>query len=868
MLEDKSSIFLRESFLKFFESKGHLRLPSFSLIPLNDPTLLLIGAGMAPFKPFFKGEETPPSNRLVTCQKCVRADDILCVGKTSRHHTFFEMLGNFSIGDYYKEEAILWAWEYLTDIIKLPKERLWITIHPEDQETFKIWNEKVGLPKEKIICLKDNFWGPIGASGPCGPCSEVCYDRGEEFSCKNEDCLPGCDCDRFIELWNLVFTGLNKTAKGEYLPLPKPCIDTGLGLERLVMIIQEKNNPFETDLFMPLIKKIGNLAPVSMGKDSKSYLSVKIIADHLRALVFMLSDGIVPGNIGRGYVARRILRRAVRFGKILGIEEIFLEKLAPAVIQDMQTVYLELKEKKDFICEILNQEEKLFSRTLTQGENLLFEEIKKIASQKEKKISGEIVFKLYDTYGFPWELTQEIAQESGLEIEEEKFKILLEEQKERSRKDLKEKVSQKILEEEPQIKFKQEFVGYEKLVVQSKIIDWQESKEGLVIFLNPTPFYAESGGQVGDSGFIEEGGNLIIEVIDTKLKGEVFYHLGKILKGELKKDSLVTARVDKAGRLDIMRHHTATHLLQSSLREILGKHISQAGSFVSRHSLRFDFTHPKALTQDEILKIQNLVNHKIFENLKVVIKEMSLEEAKKRGALAFFGEKYAKIVRLVEINDFSKELCGGTHVKSTKEIESFIIVSESAIGAGLRRIEAMAGNQALLDDYLVKEEILKELSNELKCNSFSLPLKLKDLKEELKFSQKKIEELKKNLAYYKSEDLIKDSEKIKETNLISAFLENSDTQDLKLIIDSIKSSLNSAIVILAGGKPEQLNFLAYLSQDLIAKGFSAKVLLGEFSAYLGGKSGGRDDQAQGGGGDYFKIKEGLLKIKEIIKDKI
>ncbi|MCL5773372.1 MAG: alanine--tRNA ligase, partial [Firmicutes bacterium] len=765
-----SSVELRESFLSFFRSKEHLVLPSYSLIPLNDPTLLIIGAGMAPLKPYFKGDEKPPSPRIATCQKCVRADDIEHVGRTIRHHTFFEMLGNFSFGDYFKEGAITWAWEYLTEVMKLDKERLWITIHTDDDEAHKIWNEKVGIPAEKIVRLSDNFWGPVGPTGPCGPDSELCYDLGEELGCGKPDCKPGCDCDRFLEIWNLVFTGLNKNEKGGFEPLPKKCIDTGLGFERLLMVMQNKPTPYHTDLFEPFMRRLEELSGRKHEKEDET--AFRVIADHVRAVVFMLADGITPSNEGRGYVLRRILRRAVRFGKGLGLQADSFKNLVDPVIQVMGNIYTELKEKRDYIKKIISAEETGFERTLDQGTEILEGIISSVKKSGDKVIKGEDVFKLYDTYGFPMELTRELAEEKGNIVDVEGFNKCLDEQKNRSgRQPLKiEAVHNARYAKTLETGFTLnstysgtpfgdwvsnfEFTGYKKIKEKTKIIALikegsflQESSvvDEIEIILEKTPFYAESGGQMGDTGALKARG-LLIKVLNTK-KGhsDIHIHHCKVEKGRVEPGMEITAEVDRERRFEIMRHHTATHILQTALRNILGSHVAQSGSLVAPDRLRFDFSHFQAMTQNEIDKVEALVNAKIQESIPVKTFELKQDEAIKKGAIAFFGDKYGEVVRMVEVKGFSKELCGGTHVKNTGAIGSFKIVGESAIGTGLRRIEAVTGMSAIRT-FREYESALKTASSTLKTAFSGVPSAIEKLKEESRTLEKKLSEKEKDLT--------------------------------------------------------------------------------------------------------------------------
>lgn len=727
---------IRDSFLKFFESKGHLVWPSSSLIPVNDPTLLLIGAGMAPFKSYFKGEADPPCRRMATCQKCVRADDIDRVGKTIRHHTFFEMLGNFSFGDYYKKESILWAWEYFIKVLKLPEEKLWVTVHIDDDEAYKIWNKEVGLEPSRIIRLKEMFWGPIGLTGPCGPCTELCYDLGEKFGCGKPDCQPGCDCDRYLELWNLVFTGLNKNEKGQFENLPAPCIDTGLGFERLMMVLQNKPSPYETDLFQEIMDKIIKLEDkeyIKLLGEKEIATAERIIADHIRSAVFMIGDNITPSNEGRGYVLRRLLRRAVYFGRRVGIsgrgrDDIkkyvsFLPDLVDPVVNIMGEIYPEVSQKIKYIKEIISGEENSFNETLMKGIVYYETEKNKLAISGEKILSGEAVFKLYDTYGYPLEMTKEITERDGIQIDEEGFKSLLEEQREKSRKDQQGKLA--VMGDSIVTGLKtedSEFVGRDRdtFEVKTKILaifkDGKEAEsaenEEIQIVLEKTPFYAESGGQVGDQGTIlspeslENSGAgspsfMVIIKENNTFKNQEGVHIHKgTLTGRLSKGDEVIARVDKNSRESIMSHHTATHLLQAALRKVLGAHVTQAGSSVSPERLRFDFSHYKALTEEEKKKIEKLVNDwaDVKKPIKPVEKkEMSLKEAIDSGALAFFEDKYGEKVRVITIKDengeiISSELCGGTHEESAQAIGIFGISNESSIGAGLRRIEARCKN--------------------------------------------------------------------------------------------------------------------------------------------------------------------------------
>jgi len=864
---------LRESFLEFFESRKHLRMPSFSLIPVNDPTLLLIGAGMAPLKPFFKGEEEPPSRRITTCQKCVRADDIERVGRTSRHHTFFEMLGNFSFGDYYKEEAITWSWEYMIEKLKLNPARMWVTIHTDDEEAFKIWKNMVGVPPDRIIRLEDNFWGPIGLTGPCGPCSELCYDRGEEWSCGRDDCKPGCDCDRYVEVWNLVFTGLNKNESGEYLPLPDKCIDTGLGFERLVMLMQDKKSPFETELFTPIINLLEEMCGKKPGGNFD--ISVKIVADHIRAIAFMLADGIGPSNEGRGYVLRRILRRAARLGKVLGTQTGYLSALVDPVVETMGGIYPELRERKDYIKTIVRQEENNFEKTLEQGSLFLAEKLDLLLKKGETILSGEEVFRLYDTCGFPWELTREMAAERGISIDLEGFNRLLEEQKERARADQESKL---ILKSCVSLNLKfasTEFVGHERMSVEAEVLEIlmdgnmiSEAQEGDIIdiFLDRTPFYGESGGQVGDTGIMEglNGNPLRVEITDTiKTLDGLYIHRGKVISGKIMPGNKVMARVNEARRKEIMRHHSATHLLQAALREILGKHVSQAGSLVSHDYFRFDFSHYQALSADEITRIERMVNSMIQENQPIIITEMNYDDALKKGALAFFGDKYSQTVRVVEMGAYSRELCGGTHAASTGEIGCFKIISENAIAAGIRRIEAVAGMSAI--EYFLKSvQILKNLSQDLKVNFEEIPSSIERLKAHLKESEKEMDALRKEISILRAYDILSSAREVGEAKFILAEVPGATQQIMREMGDRLKEKIKSGVIILASEVDGKASLLAMVTPDLIEKGLNAGKIISQISPLVDGKGGGRADMAQAGGKNPARLKDALKKAEEII----
>jgi len=865
-----SSENLRESFLEFFEGKGHLRLPSFSMIPVGDPTLLLIGAGMAPLKPYFRGDEEPPSKRVTTCQKCVRAGDIERVGRTSRHHTFFEMLGNFSFGDYFKKEAALWGWEYLSKVLKLDPERLWVSIHPDDDEAFEVWKNVVGVPSGRIVRLEDNFWGPIGLTGPCGPCSELYYDRGAASGCGEKSCLPGCDCDRYMEVWNLVFTGLNKIESGEFLTLPARCIDTGLGFERLLMLMQDKKSPFDTDLFTPLIRSIEELSGKKM--EGASEVPMKIVADHIRAISFMIADGIGPSNEGRGYVLRRILRRAARLGKVLGMETNFLSSLVEPVSSVMGKVYPELMERREYIQSIVRQEEENFERTLEQGSALLSEKLESLLKKGEKILPGEEVFRLYDTYGFPWELTREMAQERGLDVDETGFKQFLEEQKERARADQEAKLASIAGASFILKAGKTDFVGYKELRATAEILailkngdSFSEALEGEAVdlVLNRTVFYGESGGQLGDCGKIEgaSGSALINDTLKTP-EGLVV-HRGRIVSGKLSVGDEVQVEVEPARRRETARHHSATHLLQAALREVLGKHVSQAGSLVGPESFRFDFSHFKALSREEIKKVEDLINSLILENLPVTTDELSHEEALSRGALAFFGEKYGAVVRLVSMGSFSRELCGGTHVQATGEIGCVKIISEGAISSGIRRIEGLAAMSALRF-FQSSHEMLRDFSQDFKVSIEEVPQALERLKQQVRDSSRKSSDLEKELSLYRADDLLRKTREIGGIHFLSARVSGVAPQALRELGDRLREKMKSGVVILGGEHEGKAALLAMVTPDLAGKKLSAGKIISEIAPLVEGRGGGRPDMAQAGGKNPAGLELALKKAEEIV----
>lgn len=870
---------IRSSFLKFFEGKGHLVLPSFSLVPEKDKSLLLINSGMAPMKAYFTGQEKPPRRRITTCQKCIRTPDIERVGKTARHGTFFEMLGNFSFGDYFKKEAIEWAWEYVTEELGLPEDRLWITIYHEDDEAFKIWSEDIGVSPDRIVRMgkEDNFW-EIGV-GPCGPCSEIHYDRGEEYGCGKEDCAIGCECDRFIEFWNLVFTQFYRDEEGNYTPLKHPNIDTGMGLERIAAIMQGVDSLFEVDTIRNIMKEVSNISNIEYGQDPKADISLRVITDHIRGTTFMISDGILPSNEGRGYVLRRLLRRAARHGKLLGIKDLFLDQVAKVVIEESKQAYPELEERKDYILKVIRLEEERFNETIDQGLEILKQYVAEMKQNDIKVLDGEKAFRLYDTYGFPIDLTKEILEEDGLSVDEQGFEREMENQRERARAARHD--TDYMGEDDQTYKLiptdvSTVFEGYESLETDSQILviikdeeKVETAREGdeILFVMDKTPFYAESGGQIGDSGVVENE-NVKVRVDDTqKIVGNRIVHRGVVIEGSLNTGDMVKAKVDEERRIATARNHSATHLLHKALREVLGSHVEQAGSLVTPSRLRFDFSHFAPLTKEEIEKVEQLVNEKILEGLAIEVFETSLSEAKELGAAALFGEKYKDVVRVVKMGDFSIELCGGTHLRNTAQAGLFKIISESGVAAGVRRIEAVTG-AAVYQRIKELENTINDIAEELKTNPNNIVQRLKSISKQLKEYEKEIDKFKAELAKSSIDDLLKNTKKIGDMTYITAELSGQDAKGLREAADLIRDRIKSGVVVLASESQGKVLFVAAATKDAVAKGVHAGNLLREVAKIAGGGGGGRPDMAQAGGKDPSKISEALQKVDVLLKEQL
>lgn len=866
---------IRQQFLDFFKSKGHMVLPSFSLVPKNDKSLLLINAGMAPLKPYFTGQEVPPKSRVTTCQKCIRTGDIERVGKTARHATFFEMLGNFSFGDYFKSEVIPWAWEFATEVLKLPKDRLWVTIYQDDDEAFEIWNKKVGVPAERIVRMgkEDNFW-EIG-QGPCGPCSEIYFDRGPEKGCGRPDCKIGCDCDRFMEFWNLVFTQFDRDEEGNYNRLAKPNIDTGMGLERMAVIMQGVDSIFEIDTMKNILEKVCQVSGVEYGRDEKNDMSIRLITDHIRSVTFMVSDGIMPSNEGRGYVLRRLLRRAARHGKLLGIKGPYLYNLCDVVIENSGNAYPELKEKKEYIKKVIKLEEERFDETIDQGIGILDEYIRQLKEEGKNILSGDKAFKLYDTYGFPVELTVEMLDDYGFTVDIEGFNREMEEQKVRARS-AREETNYMGTDMDVYATLPAEitttFTGYGStdgkgkvlvIVKDGTIADSAEAGSDISLILDSTSFYAEMGGQVGDTGIIE-GDGFEMEVNDCKKtpNGKVI-HTGKVKNGIIHKGDYVETHVDKERRMDIARNHTATHLLHGALRKILGTHVEQAGSLVTPERLRFDFTHFEAMTHEDLKKVESLVNSKIMESLKVETIETSLNEARSMGAMALFGEKYGSIVRVVKVGDFSMELCGGTHVSSSSSIGMFKIISEGGVAAGIRRIEAVTGYGALryVDEL---EETIREVASVLKTPVRDVAKKAEALLSEVKDKEKEIEALKSKVASNITEDIASSARDIKGIKVVTASVDM-DADAMRELGDKLRDKLGKSLIVLASSNGSKVIFISMASKDAVSAGIHCGNLIREVAKTAGGSGGGKPDMAQAGGKEPGKIADALNSVYDIIQ---
>lgn len=866
---------IRKMFYSFFEEKGHLARQSYSLVPNNDKSLLLVNSGMAPLKPYFVGIDMPPKQRMVTCQKCIRTGDIENVGKTARHATFFEMLGNFSFGDYFKKEAIEWSWEFSTEYLKMPEDKLWITIYENDDDAYEIWNKDMKIPAEKIVRLgkADNFW-EIGL-GPCGPCSEIYYDRGEKHGCSNEHCKPGCDCDRYVEFWNLVFTQFDKDEEGNYSPLPKPNIDTGMGLERVACILQEVNSIFEVDTVKTILDEVVQLSNQPYGIDSQKDISIRIITDHIRSVTFMVSDGIMPSNEGRGYVLRRLLRRAARHGRLLGIKDSFLVKLIYKVIEVSGEAYPELLEKTEFINKVISIEEERFQETIDQGSEILKGYINELKDNNHRTLSGENVFKLYDTFGFPLELTKEILEEEYMLVDEDGFKIEMTKQRERgraARQNSEEEGWKEDVYAQLSIDVRSRFDGYEKFCINSKVLALvkngeiaQSAVQGdhVTILLDMTNFYPESGGQMGDQGMLSNE-NCKIKITDCK-KGnnDRILLIGEVTEGNIVVGTVVKSQINTEKRLNTMRNHTATHLLHKALRNILGQHIEQSGSLVTSEKLRFDFSHFQPLTYEELQEIERLINAKVLEGLPVNVQDMSIEEAKKNGATALFGEKYGENVRVVSVGDYSMELCGGTHLSNTSQIGLFKIITEGGVAAGIRRIEAVTGITAY-EITNQKEELLLEIARRIKANSKELLAKVDHLVEDNRALQKELDVLRSKLASSYLDDIINSKVIVKDVNIITYKLNDIDMDQLRELGDKIKDKLGTGIVVLGSKYNEKVNFIGMATEDVVKKGVHAGLIIKQVAQLAGGGGGGKSQMAQAGAKDSSKIDEALGLVVGIV----
>ncbi len=846
---------VREKYLSFFESKEHLRLHSFSLVPQTDKSLLLINSGMAPLKPYFTGQEAPPARRVTTCQKCIRTPDIDNTGKTARHGTFFEMLGNFSFGDYFKKEAIQWSWEFMRKVMDIPYELLYVSIYEEDDEAYDIWHNIVGLPEDKIVRLgkADNFW-EIG-TGPCGPCSEIYVDRGEAYGCGSETCAVGCECDRYMEVWNLVFTQFNRDEEGNYTPLDFPNIDTGMGLERMAMVMQGAESIFAVDTIKNVLDYVCSISDKTYGVEDKTDVSIRVITDHIRSVVFMVADGILPQNEGRGYVLRRLLRRAARHGRLLGIDHLFLGMAAEKVINQSMEAYPELDEKRDFILRIIKAEEEKFSETISQGLGMMHEIIDYMKSKNKTVFDGEVAFRLYDTYGFPLELTQEILEENHMSLELEAYNSAMDEQKRRAREAHRSKDIAGWIDETAQIVMPlapTRFVGYEALsacaTVQMLIEDGSpkdslsEGQSGIVV-LNQTPFYAESGGQVGDSGLIMSA-EATAQVTDTQKSGDKILHYITVTKGSFHQDDTLEAKVDRRRRMDIMRNHSATHLLHQALKNALGEHVSQAGSLVEPGKLRFDFTHFEKIDKEELKQIEHAVNVQIYDALAVQKEEMTIDEAKAKGAIALFGEKYADRVRVVGMGEYSMELCGGCHIDNTGQIGLFKILSEGSVASGVRRIEASTGRHA----YQSTEEAgqtLEALQLLAKSNRDGLVAKVRDVFAEVKSLSRQIEECRVAAAKDTAKNILEGAKTVGDIEFFSGVLTDNSVEELRALSDNIKDQCSRCVIALIGEKDGKTALILTASKAVGAAFHSGKVIK-EAAALAGGSGGGRPDMAQAG----------------------
>ena len=870
---------LRRMFLDFFESKGHLKMKSFSLVPHNDKSLLLINSGMAPLKPYFTGAEIPPRRRVTTCQKCIRTGDIENVGKTARHGTFFEMLGNFSFGDYFKREAIHWSWEFLTEVVGLDPDRLYPSVYLDDDEAFDIWNKEIGIPADRIYRFgkEDNFWEH--GAGPCGPCSEIYYDRGEKYGCGKPGCTVGCDCDRYMEIWNNVFTQFENDGNNHYTELKQKNIDTGMGLERLASVVQDVDSIFDVDTVRALRDKVCEFARCAYHEDENKDVSIRLITDHIRSATFMISDGIMPTNEGRGYVLRRLIRRAARHGRLLGIDGKFLSRLSETVIEGSKDGYPELEERREFIFKVLSQEEDKFNKTIDQGLSILADLEKKMQETGEKTLSGADAFRLYDTYGFPLDLTKEILEEKDYGVDEEGFRACMEEQRVKAR-EAREVTNymgaDATVYDEIDPSVTTEFVGYDHLeyssevtvlTTENEIVEALTDGQAGTVFVKETPFYATMGGQVGDKGVITvDGAEFVVE--DTiKLLGGKVGHVGRMTKGMIRVGDQVTLHVDEAERSATCKNHSATHLLQKALKTVLGNHVEQKGSLVTPDRLRFDFAHFQPMTAEEIAQAEALVNKEISAALPVTTQVMSLEEAKKSGAMALFDEKYSENVRVVSMGDFSRELCGGTHVANTGVITAFKIVSESGIASGVRRIEALTG-EGVFAYYREQEAVLAEAAKLLKASSASVPEKIGHLLAEVKALQSENESLKSKAAKDALGDVMDQIKEVKGVKVLAARVDGVDMNGLRDLGDQLKEKLGEGVVVLASAADGKVSLMATATDGAMKAGAHAGNLIKAIAVCVGGGGGGRPNMAQAGGKNPAGIDEALAKVTEVLEDQM